>query len=151
MNFELVHLLFSSCALFHSLFPSRAAGAVWEKKVIVASGWGECSLGATSVFNAHSKRKMQIFHATFWMCVCAHHHFRVELSSFHCISHTLLTHKHTDLNIFYSFSYSFGDYYYVLMFHSFFPLQIFPSCIFFPLALPFSFIGNCFALYIWYH
>lgn len=87
-EFWLVHLLFSSCALFHSLFLSRAPEAVWEKNVIVAIGWGECSLGATSIFDPHSKRKMQIFHATFWMCVYVHHHFCVELSSFHCISHT---------------------------------------------------------------
>lgn len=102
-----------------------------RKNVVVAIGWGECSLGATSVFNAHSKRKMQIFHATFRMCLCECFIIFV-LSSLHTTAFlTLYPHKYTDFNIFYSFSYSFGDYYYVLMFQSFFPLFRFSRRMFF--------------------
>lgn len=82
--------LFFTSSLCPSLYLLKLC--VYVKK-IVAIGWGECSLGATSYFIAHSKRKKKK-KCKFFMqcseCLCI---IFVSSSSFHCNSHTLHTHR----------------------------------------------------------
>lgn len=142
---------------FNSIFPSfylqptKLCENNKKQKKIVAIGWGECSLGATSDFNAHSERKMEK-NANFSCNVLSIHHFRVELFIPLQFSHF----THTDFNIFYSFSYSIRRLLLcfnvsVIFFSTSLSLQIFLYFFFLLSCCHFSYSAIVQHYTIWYH